>query len=135
MGGAGGQVRSGESPFGGGVSDSLPLSVSNVSLWLETSEAKDFKLPTAFVYSWPRLTSSKVLVFPLTALGNQTFLDIPVTNPTNAPLFVQALLAADYGPLWSQFVQGNGVGGNLTEGKAGQSRELWISPPAQASLV
>ncbi|CAG7716425.1 unnamed protein product [Allacma fusca] len=92
------------------------VAVMNMSLWVETSELSGYKMKTQVSYSWPRLTASKVVVFPLTALANETIVDIPVTNPSNSPLLVQAILASQYGPSWQHFVSGSGVGGNLTEG-------------------
>ena len=94
----------------------------NMSVWLQTNELSGYKLRTQVSYMWPRLASSKVVVFPLTALSNETVIDIPVTNPSNAPLIVQAVLASQYGPLWSHFVSGNYVGGNLTEGNVGKNQ-------------
>lgn len=95
--------------------------VSNISLWVRTSSSASahgtgYKLKTLVTYTWPRLTSSKTVVFPLTALGNHSLLEIPITNPSSSPLIVQALLAKDYGPLWTQFVQGQAISGNTTNG-------------------
>jgi len=95
-----------------------------MTLWIDTSGASGFKIPTKVNYAWPRITASKVVVFPLTAIGNESFVDVPVHNPTSTPLFVHALMAADYGPNWAQHVQGNGVGGNVTEGGLGKSCNL-----------
>ena len=103
---------------------SSPISVSNVSLWVETTAATQgsgYKVKTRVTYTWPRLTSNKSTTFPLTALGNESVMDIPITNPSTSPLLVQAVLANDYGPLWSQFIQGHSVVGNLTEGNSGMN--------------
>ena len=52
--------------------------VMNVSLWADTSELSGYKMKTRVNYAWPRLTSPKVVMFPLTALANESIMDIPV---------------------------------------------------------
>lgn len=99
---------------------------TNMTLWAETDSAQDFKIRTALHYTWPRIGGSKVIVFPLTAIGNESLVEISIQNPTSSPLFVQALLGSDYGPNWAQHVQGNGVGGNVTEGNMGKPKLIGL---------
>lgn len=78
--------------------------VTNISVWIDTNEVGGYKVLTQVNYVWPRLSIQRPIVFPLTALGNESMLEIPVTNPSSFPILIQAVLADDYGPQWSRFI-------------------------------
>lgn len=61
---------------------------------------------TQVKYIWPRISTLRPIVFPLTALGNESVVEIPISNPSSFPLLVQASLAKEYGPHWSKFAAG-----------------------------
>lgn len=77
--------------------------VTNISMWVDTNEMSGYKVATQVNYVWPRMSIQRPIVFPLTALGNESMLEIPVNNPSSFPILVQAVLADDYGPQWSRF--------------------------------
>jgi len=93
--------------------------VSNISVWIDTSGLTGFKSKAQVRYLWPRISSSRVVIFPLTALGNHSVMEILLHNPSELPILIQAVLAKDYGPAWFQFTYANNVGGNTTEGELG----------------
>lgn len=90
-----------------------------MSLWVDTNGPTGFKVKAQTRYTWPRLSSQNSVLFPLTSIGNETFLELVIHNPSNSPVIVQATMARDYGPSWTHFVPGNLIGGNATEGGAG----------------
>lgn len=95
--------------------------VSNMSVWVDTSGPAGFKIKAKVRYMWPRLTIQKSVLFPLTALGNETLMDVVIQNPSNHPVVFQAAMAQQYGASWTNFVPGNlGSGGNTTEGEMGK---------------
>lgn len=77
--------------------------VSNISVWIDTNEVGGYKVLTQVNYIWPRVTVQRPIVFPLTALGNESLLEIPVNNPSSFPLLVHAVLADDYGSQWTRY--------------------------------
>ncbi len=97
----------------------LFLLVSNMSLWLDTNGPTGFKIKAQTRYMWPRVSSQKSILFPLTSVGNETFLELLIHNPSNTPVVYQAAMAQDYGPSWTNFVQDNVISGNITEGGLG----------------
>jgi hypothetical protein len=92
-------------------------------MWIDTSGLTGFKTKAQVKYAWPRISSSRVVIFPLTALGNHSVLEIPLHNPSDLPILVQTVMAKDYGPSWFQFTYANNVGGNTSEGEAGECSE------------
>ncbi|OXA52873.1 hypothetical protein Fcan01_12442 [Folsomia candida] len=90
--------------------------VSNMSLWVDTNGPSGFKIKAQTRYMWPRVSTQKTILFPLTSLGNETFVDVVISNPSNVPVVFQAAMAEGYGPSWTNFLHDNFVGGNITEG-------------------
>jgi len=90
-----------------------------MTLWAEINGLGEYKIAAKINFSWPRLSFSKVVMFPMTAVGNSSFIDIPIINPSNSPIVVQSVLANYYGSRWSHFVQGYDLwGNNGTESKS-----------------
>ncbi|ODN00128.1 Transmembrane protein [Orchesella cincta] len=92
--------------------------VSNISVWVDTNEVGGYKILTQVNYIWPRVSSLRPVLFPLTALGNESIVEIPVSNPSSFPLVVQATLASDYGPQWTKYPSGLNINGwNFSAGE------------------
>ena len=86
--------------------------IFNVTLKLDTSEVRGFLFSARASLSWPMLSSSREIKFPLTQLGNFTQRSILVTNPSSKPLLVHivpmtaypdALSVINLLPTYSQF--------------------------------
>lgn len=90
-----------------------------MSLWVDTNGPSGFKIKAQTRYMWPRVSTQKTILFPLTSLGNETFVDVVISNPSNVPVVFQAAMAEGYGPSWTNFLHDNFVGGNITEGGSG----------------
>ena len=73
---------------------SSPSSIFNVSLKLDTSEVRGFLFSVRASLSWPVLSSSSNIKFPLTQLGNSTKKHVIVSNPTTKPLLVHVVPGA-----------------------------------------
>ena len=73
-----------------------PNAIFNVSLRLDTSEVKGFLFTARAALSWPVISSSQLLKFPLTQLGNRTRRDVIVTNPSSKPLLVHLVPMSAY---------------------------------------
>ena len=75
---------------------SSPSSIFNVSLKLDTSEVRGFLFSVRASLSWPVLSSSSVVKYPLTQLGNSTRRHLILTNPTTKPLLVHIVPMTSY---------------------------------------
>ena len=74
----------------------LPHSMFNVTLRLDTSEVRGFLFTARAALSWPVLSASPVVTFPLTQLGNTTTREVVLTNPSSEPLLVHLVPMSAY---------------------------------------
>ena len=73
-----------------------PTAIFNVSVRLDTSEVKGFLLTARAALSWPVISSSQTVKFPLTQLGNSTKKHVIITNPSSKPLLVHLVPMTAY---------------------------------------
>ena len=73
-----------------------PSALFNVTLRLDTSEVKGFLFTARAALSWPVISSSQTVKFPLTQLGNSTKKDVIITNPSSKPLLVHLVPMSAY---------------------------------------
>ena len=70
--------------------------IFNVTLKLDTSEVRGFLFSARASLSWPMLSNSQEIRFPLTQLGNSTQRSILVTNPSSKSLLVHIVPMSAY---------------------------------------
>lgn len=74
----------------------------NITLRLDTSEVRGYIFKTRVKMSWPRLVidqnfeNKSVVTFPLTQIGNVSYRNITIKNPSTYNLVVQIVLDKDY---------------------------------------
>ncbi|CAG0917424.1 unnamed protein product [Notodromas monacha] len=64
----------------------------NFTFQLDTNEVKGFLFRAQTRLAWPEVVAKKEHTFPMTQIGNSTFTDVTLTNPSSYPLVVQAFL-------------------------------------------
>nr|XP_024217848.1 transmembrane protein 131 isoform X2 [Halyomorpha halys] len=85
-------------------------------LWLDTTEVRNLSFKALIKPSWPSLSSvpSKVIEFPLTQVGNMSYKDLMILNPSSKqPLVVQLVLEPSY-PLSAGLINDFPSSNNLT---------------------
>lgn len=75
---------------------SSPNAIFNVTLKLDTSEVRGFLFSARASLSWPVISSSTVIKYPLTQLGNSTKKHVIISNPSFKPLLVHIVPMSSY---------------------------------------
>lgn len=75
----------------------------NITMQLDTSEVRGHKFYVNIKLYWPSLLASSsniknksVLMFPLTQVGNTSYREIKLYNPSTSPLIVQLVMDWSY---------------------------------------
>ncbi|CAJ0580623.1 unnamed protein product, partial [Mesorhabditis spiculigera] len=63
----------------------------NTTIAIDTTLAKNVRVPVRAEMVWPRLLTRNSVHFPLTALGNFTIVNLTLQNPTSSPIVVQII--------------------------------------------
>ncbi|XP_047126881.1 transmembrane protein 131 isoform X1 [Hydra vulgaris] len=75
--------------------ESMHKSSFNTSIVLDSSIVKSYTVPIQVSLAWPSLVDQSIK-FPCTQVGNYSFEDILITNPSNHPLIVQVIPLLNY---------------------------------------
>uniref|UniRef100_A0AAF5CZB1 Transmembrane protein 131-like conserved domain-containing protein n=1 Tax=Strongyloides stercoralis TaxID=6248 RepID=A0AAF5CZB1_STRER len=61
------------------------------SIIIDTTHVKNYEIPIKGEMVWPRLMTTSEVIFPLTAVGNYTIMNLTIQNPSLQPIIVQLL--------------------------------------------
>uniref|UniRef100_A0A0N4Z989 TMEM131_like domain-containing protein n=1 Tax=Parastrongyloides trichosuri TaxID=131310 RepID=A0A0N4Z989_PARTI len=61
------------------------------SIVIDTTHVKNYEIPVKAEMVWPRLMTTNQVIFPLTAVGNYTIMNLTIQNPSLQPVIVQLL--------------------------------------------
>ncbi|KAG5882529.1 hypothetical protein JTB14_038140 [Gonioctena quinquepunctata] len=88
----------------------------NITLRLDTSEVRGHIFKTRVKLSWPSLIleqnaeNQSVFMFPLTQVGNETYLNLTIRNPASYNVVIQLVFDKDYPEMQTLY---NGLPSNL----------------------
>lgn len=61
------------------------------SIIIDTTHVKNYEIPIKGELIWPKLMTTSKVIFPLTAVGNYTIMNLTIQNPSLQPIIVQLL--------------------------------------------